>query len=189
MRVGIYARVSRESSSNDNQLLILREYCTKMGYDIYAEYVDIVSGGSSNRIEFNRMMVDASKRKYDMLLFYALDRFSRQGLRITIQHLQSLESYGVSYKSYSEQYIDSAGIFGDVIIALLATLAKQERIRLSERVHAGLARARQQGRIGGRPKLDDKTVDKIKIMKADGYSIVDISKKLKVSRSSVYQYL
>ncbi len=69
MKIGIYSRISRESSDNMNQLLILRDYCQKMDYDIYDEYVDIVSGGSPNRPEFNRMMADASKRKFDMLLF------------------------------------------------------------------------------------------------------------------------
>ncbi len=58
-------------------------------------------------------------------------------LRGKITHLQTLESYGINYKSYSEQYIDSSGIFKDVIISILATLAKQEKVRLSERVLAG----------------------------------------------------
>ncbi|HOP05627.1 MAG TPA: helix-turn-helix domain-containing protein, partial [Tenuifilaceae bacterium] len=77
----------------------------------------------------------------------------------------------------------------DVIIALLSTLAKQERIRISERVHAGLARARQQGRVGGRPSLDASKIDKIRQMKSDGSSIVSIANALQISRGSVYQYL
>lgn len=135
------------------------------------------------------MMSDASKRRFDLLLFYALDRFTREGTRKTIHYLQVLEDYGVAYKSYAEQYIDSSGIFKDVIIALLSTLAKQERVRISERVHAGLARARQQGRVGGRPTLDETKIEKIRNMKSAGNSIVDISKTLRISRGSVYQYL
>jgi len=100
-----------------------------------------------------------------------------------------LDDYNVMYKSFTEQYIDSSGIFKDVIIALLSTLAKQERIRISERVHAGLARARQQGRVGGRPTLGVVKIDKIKQMKSAGRSITDISKILKISRGSVYQYI
>jgi DNA invertase Pin-like site-specific DNA recombinase len=100
-----------------------------------------------------------------------------------------LDDYNVMYKSFTEQYIDSSGIFKDVIIALLSTLAKQERIRISERVHAGLARARQQGRVGGRPTLDVVKIDKIKQMKSAGRSITYISKILKISRGSVYQYI
>jgi DNA invertase Pin-like site-specific DNA recombinase len=189
MKVAIYSRVSKESSDNTNQLLILRDYCLKMNYEIYDEYVDIVSGGSPNRPEFNHMMQDASKRKFDMLLFFALDRLTREGTRATIKYLQMLEDYKVAYKSYSEQYIDSSGIFADVIVALLSTLAKQERLRISERVKAGLEKSRQQGRAGGRPTLDESKINKIKTLKAKGISIVAISKELKISRGSVYQYL
>lgn len=188
MKIGIYSRISKESSDNMNQLLILRDYCQKMDYKIYDEYVDVVSGGSTNRPEFNRMMEDASKRKFDMLLFFALDRLTREGTRKTIQYLQMLDDYGVSYKSYSEQYLDSSGIFKDVIISLLSTLAKQERIRIGERVKAGLARARQSNRIGGRPCLDENKINKIKQMRMAGKSITEISKTLRISRGSVYQY-
>src|SRR5690606_4598648 len=109
MKVAIYTRVSKETSDHTNQLLILRDYCNKMNYEIQDEYVDVISGGTANRPEFVRMMNDASKRKFDVLLFYALDRFTREGTRKTIHYLQILEDYGVSYKSYTEQYIDSTG--------------------------------------------------------------------------------
>jgi DNA invertase Pin-like site-specific DNA recombinase len=189
MKVAIYSRVSKESSDNTNQLIILRDYCHKMNYEVYDEYVDIVSGGSPNRPEFNHMMQDASKRKFELLLFFALDRLTREGTRKTIQYLQMLDEYGVAYKSFSEQFIDSSGIFKDVIIALLSTLAKQERIRISERVRIGLQKSRMKGRVGGRPTMDKSIVTKIKELKSTGKSIVAISKELKISRGSVYQYL
>ena len=91
MKVGIYSRVSKLTSDNTNQLIILRDYCQKMNDEIYDEYVDVVSGGSPNRPEFNRMMKDASKRKFDMLFFYALDRLTREGTRKTIHYLQILD--------------------------------------------------------------------------------------------------
>jgi DNA invertase Pin-like site-specific DNA recombinase len=160
-----------------------------MNYEIYDEYVDVVSGGSPNRPEFNRMMQDASKHKFSMLLFYALDRLTREGTRKTIHYLQMLDDYSVAYKSFTEQYIDSSGIFKDVIIALLSTLAKQERIRISERVKAGLEKSRQQGRVGGRPTLDKSIITKIKKRKAEGISIVAIGMELGVSRGSIYNYL
>lgn len=187
--VGIYARISKDSLDSTNQLIILRTYCKNMDYVIYFEYVDVISGASSNKPEFNRMMQDASKRKIDMVLFFALDRFTREGTRKTIHYLQLLDDYGVMYKSYSEQYIDSSGIFRDVIIALLSTLAQQERLRISERVKAGLEKSRQQGRVGGRPTLNDSTVMKIKELKNLGMSVLAISKEMKISRGSVYHYL
>ena len=173
----------------DNQRIILQEFCKKMDYEIVDIYEDIISGASPKRPEFNRMLSDASKHKFSLLLFYSLDRFSRSGTRDTIRYLQMLEDYNVMYKSFSEQYIDSSGIFKDMIIALLATLAKQERIRISERVHAGLTRARQQGRVGGRPSLDGSRIAQIKRMKLAGKTVTDISKILKISRGSVYLYL
>ena len=190
MRIGIYSRVSKETSDNTNQLLVLREYCQKMEYKIHDEYIDVISGGSNNKPEFNRMMEDASKRKFDMLLFFALDRLTREGTRKTIQYLQSLDDCGVSYKSYTEQYLDSSGIFKDVIICLLSSLALQERIRTGERVRAGLERSRRlYNRTGGRPKLDNSIVAKIRDLKAQGMSIMAISKQLNISRGSDYQYL
>jgi len=189
MKIAIYSRVSKETSDNTNQLIILREYCQKMEYIIFNEYVDVISGASPIRPEFNLMMKDASKRKFDLVLFFALDRLTREGTRKTIQYLQMLDDYGVAYKSYSEQYIDSSGIFKDVIIALLSTLAKQERVRISERVKAGLEKSRQQGRIGGRPTLDETKIKKIQKLKSSGMSIMAISKELMISRGTVYQYL
>ena len=178
MKVALYLRISRESSELDNQRLVLQDYCDKMHYEIVGIYADIISGASTKRPEFNRMLSDASKHKFSLLLFYSLDRFSRSGTRDTIRYLQMLDDYNVMYKSFTEQYIDSSGIFKDVIIALLSTLAKQERLRISERVHAGLARARQQGRIGGRPTLDKGIIEKIQQMQAQRKNVVDIAKTL-----------
>jgi DNA invertase Pin-like site-specific DNA recombinase len=189
MKIGIYSRISKESSDSTNQLILLHQYCNKMDYSIYDEYIDIMSGASPNRPEFNRMMLDASKRRFDMVLFFALDRFTREGTRKTIFYLQQLEDFGVAYKSYTEQYIDSSGIFKDVIIALLSTLAKQERVRISERVKAGLEKSRQQGRIGGRPSISKSTIMKIKKYKAEGMNICGIAQELRISRGTIYNYL
>jgi DNA invertase Pin-like site-specific DNA recombinase len=86
----------------------------------------------------------------DVLLFWALDRLTREGTLATLQYLERLTSYQVGYKSFTEPYLDSCGTFKDVVISLLATMAKQERIRMSERVNAGLALARRQGKRLGR---------------------------------------
>src|ERR1035438_5029754 len=82
-----------------------------------------------------------------------LDRFSREGVLPTLKHLELLTSYGVAWKSYTEQYFDSCGIFRDAVISIAATLAKQERLKISERTIAGLQRAKRQGRVGGRPRV------------------------------------
>lgn len=188
MKVGIYARISTTNKGQDadNQLLILREYCQRMGYQIQNEYVDEVSGGTSDRPQFKKLFQDASKRKFDMVLFWSLDRWSREGTRATIRYMEQLESYGVNFKSYTEQYIDSCGIFKDVIISLLSTLARQEKIRISERVKAGLARSTKKG---GRPKIDPELIEKIRVLKTDGLSNRKIAKRFKISHSTVGQYI
>lgn len=188
MKVGIYARISTTNKGQDadNQVLILREYCQRMGYQIYSEYVDEVSGGTSERPMFKKLFQDAAQRKFDLVLFWSLDRWSREGTRATIRYMEQLESYGVNFKSYSEQYIDSCGIFKDVIISLLSTLAKQEKIRISERVKAGLARSTKKS---GRPKIDPQLMEQIRILKAEGYSNRKIAAKFQISHSTVGLYV
>src|SRR5215471_1191812 len=93
------------------------------------------------------------------------------------EQFQRLFQYGVDYRSLTEQYLDSCGIFKDAVLSILATIAKQERIRLSERVHAGLAKARREGRVGGRPRL---VLNHAKLMQLEeeGYSIREIAEEM-----------
>ena len=188
MRTVIYARVSTTNKGQDadNQLEVLREYCKKMGYEVINEYMDEVSGGTSDRPAFKKLFADASKRKFDLVLFWSLDRWTREGTRATIKYMEQLESYGVGFKSYSEQYIDSCGIFKDVVISLLSTLAKQEKVRISERVRAGLARSKKKG---GRPQIDNSIVERIKSMKLEGLSNRLIGKTLNLSHVTVGSYV
>ena len=109
-----------------------------------------------------------------MLLFWSLDRLSREGTVETLNHLQRLTGYGVTYRSFTEQYLDSTGMFKEAVIGILAAVAKQERVRLSERTIAGLQRAKAQGRVGGRPKAEDaepKLAAKIGRLRAQGHSV------------------
>jgi DNA invertase Pin-like site-specific DNA recombinase len=101
------------------------------------------------------MFAAASRREFDVLLFWSLDRLSREGTVETLNQLQRLTGYGINYRSFTEQYLDSTGMFKEAVIGILAAVAKQERVRLSERAIAGLERAKAQGRIGGRPKAED----------------------------------
>lgn len=100
------------------------------------------SGSTNDRAEFQAMFRDASQRKFDVLLFWALGRLSREGVLETLQHLNQLTACGVGYRSFTEQYFDSCGVFKDAVIAIIATVAKQERLRISQRVRAGLVLAR-----------------------------------------------
>ena len=179
-QVAIYARVStRDRQETENQLRELRKFCEKQGWKIADEYVDHESGANANRPEFRRLFTDAHQRKFDMVLFWALDRFSREGVLKTLNYLSDLESSGVQFKSYMERYVDSSGIFKEAILAILATLAKQERLRLSERVKAGLARARADGKVIGRPQLPKATIHEIRSLYAAGLSKREVSRRVR----------
>jgi len=192
MNAALYARVSTKDKGQDvsNQLRQLREFCRKQGWEIVEEYVDRASGKHSDRERFQAMFAAASRRKFDLVLFWSLDRFSREGTVETLQHLQRLTSYGVAWRSFTEQYLDSTGIFKDAVIGILAAVAKQERVRLSERVHAGLERAKAQGRIGGRPRVRrerDKDAKRIRQMREEGQSYREIAEDLGRSTMDVYR--
>jgi DNA invertase Pin-like site-specific DNA recombinase len=159
IRCCLYARVSTRDKGQEveNQLRQLREFAALQGWTVYREYVDHETGKNDDRAEFQATFRDASQRKFDVLLFWALDRLSREGVLETLQHLNRLTSYGVGYRSFTEQYFDSCGIFKDAVIAIIATVAKQERVRISLRVRAGLEVARAKGKRIGRPPLTQLT--------------------------------
>ena len=131
------------------------------------------------------MFADASKRKFDLVLFWALDRFFREGVLDTLQHFNRLESYGVSYKSYTEPFFDSCGVFKDAVVAIMATLAKQERVKRAERTRAGLAVARAKGKVLGRPVTVTTSRDEIVRLRAQGQSLRAIGRSLGISVRSV----
>jgi DNA invertase Pin-like site-specific DNA recombinase len=190
MRIALYARVSKKTGTQDteNQLAQLREFAKTQGWTVVHEYVDRATGKHSDREQFQRMFKDASQRKFDLVLFWSLDRFSREGVLETLNHLQRLAAAGVGYRSFTEQYLDSCGIFKDAVLAILAVIAKQERVRLSERTIAGLEKARKQGRIGGRPPV---VVDRDRIARMDeeGHTLREIAEELGVSAASICRIL
>jgi len=189
-RAALYARVSTKGKGQDteNQLAQLRQFAAMQDWTVVHEYVDRATGKHSDRDQFQRVFQDASKRQFDIVLFWSLDRFSREGVRETLNHLERLTSYGVGWRSFTEQYLDSCGIFKDAVLAILAVIAKQERVRLSERTLAGLARARNQGRIGGRPRVvcDHGRVERLH---AAGLSLSAIAAKVGASKSSVHRMI
>ena len=186
MNIALYSRVSTRDKGQDveNQLRQLREFCAKQGWNVVSEYFDHASGKRSDREQFQAMFSAASRREFDCVLFWSLDRFSREGVYETLQHLQRLTSYGVGYRSFTEQYLDSCGLFRDAVISILATIAKQERVRLSERTVAGLQRARMQGRIGGRPRKECDR-DRLAELRRSGLSLAQIATQMGLSKTTV----
>jgi DNA invertase Pin-like site-specific DNA recombinase len=193
MKAAIYARVSTKDGRQDteNQLRQLRQFAGTQGWEIAHEYVDRASGKLGDRDQFQKMFGAASRREFDVLLFWSLDRLSREGTVETLNHLQRLTGYGANYRSYTEQYLDSTGIFKEAVIGILAAVAKQERVRLSERTIAGLERAKAQGRVGGRPRAEDdhKLVAKVRKLHKDGASLRTIAAEAEVAVNTVRKIL
>lgn len=191
MRCVIYSRVSTEEQSTDNQLRQLREYADRQSWNIIEEIQDVASGGKSveERQGLKKVFTMARQRKFDVLLFWSLDRFSREGSRKTLEYLTKLDDYRVKWHSYTEEYISSLGIFSDAIISLMACLAKQERIRISERTKAGLARVKAKGKILGRPTDVIADTEQIRELRRSGHSLSEISRITGVSKTRVHRLL
>jgi DNA invertase Pin-like site-specific DNA recombinase len=101
----------------------------------------------------------------------------------TLQHLNRLTTYGVGYRSFTEQYFDSCGVFKDALIAIIATVAKQERVRISQRVMAGLEVARARGTRLGRPRVVA-DVARIASLRAQGRSWSQISEEMGIGKGT-----
>ena len=190
LRAALYCRVSTRDKGQEtaNQLDQLRDFAAAQGWAIVHEYEDHDSGNNPDRTQFQAMMRDAMHRKFDFVVFWALDRFTREGALQTLQHLNTLSCYGVGFRSFTEAYLDSCGIFKDAVIAILGTIAKQERIRISERVRAGLNRAKVQGTRSGKPIGRPKVVfrqDEAKWLREQGMSWREIASRMGVSPTSI----
>lgn len=185
MRVGIYARVSRKDLNTDNQLNDLRAFAaTQPGWTIVTEYVEAVTGsGLKQRQQFDKMMLAASQRQFDLLLFWRLDRVSREGISKTLGYLEALKGWGVGWRSYQEPWLDTGNeLVTLIVLSVIAAMAKQERQTLIDRTNAGLRTARRNGKILGRPR---RTIDwrVVRARQAAGESVRSIARSMRCSHS------
>lgn len=183
MRIAIYARVSKDRQETENQLIQLRQFCSRQGWTIHEEFIDKETGAIASRDRFRDLFAAAARREFDLVLAWALDRFTREGVAETFQHIARLRGHGIEFVSFTEEHFRTTGPAGELMIAIAAWIAKQERIRISERVRAGLDRARLHGtRTGnaiGRPR---RVFDRAAVVKlrADGLSWPRIARQLGV---------
>lgn len=186
-RTALYARVSTKDRQDPrNQLQALEAYAQGAGMQIVATYVDRESGAAVHRPQFDLMLQDAANRRFDLLLFWSLDRLSRGGVKNTLDILQKLQHYGVKFRSLQQPEMDTTGPWADVIIAIFAALAQMERELLRERTKAGLERARTQGKRLGRPKAIANLSAMLELRMA-GKSYEQIAAQLKVSAATVHR--
>jgi DNA invertase Pin-like site-specific DNA recombinase len=125
------------------------------------------------------MFADAAQRKFDLVLVWALDRFTREGVGETFEYIKRLTSHGVQFVSYAEEHFRTTGPAGELMMAVAAWIAKQERNRISERVRAGLNRAKMQGTRSGNPVGRPKAIfdrDKVVELRGQGRSWREIAR-------------
>jgi DNA invertase Pin-like site-specific DNA recombinase len=122
-------------------------------------------------------------------VFWLLDRFSRKGALATLRYLKEFKDHGVHYKSFTEPYLDSLGPFGDVIVSMLATIAAQDLIKISENTKATLANKKVAGVQLGAPTKSAEAVEQVRRLKGEGASNQAIARALKLSLSTVAKYL
>lgn len=152
------------------QLLDLKEYVTKRGYETYDIYEDIVSGATTSRTQLDALMADAKKRKFDIVLVWKFDRFARS-LKMLVDSLALFQELGIDFISYKEN-IDTTTSMGRLIFHINSAYAEFEREVISERVKSGIQakRAKTSGLWGRRP-LEQLLQESIKEMIEAGTSI------------------
>lgn len=184
-RVGIYARVSTKDKGQDteNQMLQLRRYAKVRDWQA-VEFIDHESGKHSDRDAFKALFEAALKREIDIVLVWSLDRFTREGVWETFDHIRKLTSYGVQFESLTEAHFRTTGPAGELMLAIAAWIAKQERLRISERTKAGMERARAAGKHCGRP-LRVFNRARAKKLRAEGMSWRCLSRTLKLPISTL----
>ena len=188
-RVAIYARVSTTNHGQDANLQTreLHQFAEARGWQMADEYVDVgISGAKNSRPELNRLMADAHKRRFDVVVVWKFDRFARSVSHL-LRALETFQALGIEFVSLSEQ-LDTSTPTGKMVFTVLGAVAELERSLIAERVRAGLRNAKAKGKRLGRPRIvvDAVTMDRLR---SHGHSIREIAKELGCSRSLVHKTL
>ena len=185
MKVAIYARVSTNNGQDpEMQLRELREYCQRRGWEIIHEYVDVgISGTKEKRPQLDKLLADAHRRYFDVVVVWRFDRFARSVSHL-LRALENFRSLGIEFVSLSEQ-VDTSTPTGKMIFTVLGAVAELERSLIVERVRAGLRNARAKGKKLGRPRKVTNQ-DEIDRMRSQGASWRAIGRAIGVSHATAW---
>jgi len=186
-RAVIYARISTLRQDEGMQISDLRELAQRHKWEIVTEYVDRgVSGSKESRAELNKLMKDAKRRKFDVVMVWKFDRFARS-LKHLITALAEFDHLGIDFVSHQEA-VDTSTPAGKALFSMIAVMAEFERELIRERVLAGLENAKRKGiQLGRRETRFD--VNEAILMRREGKPWREIAKKLGVSKTVVYRRL
>ena len=184
MRAAIYARVSTDTQTTQNQLLELRDYCERRGWAVTKEYVDDgYTGSAASRPALDDLILDAKRGRFDLVVVWKLDRISRS-LRNLLLLLDDFQHAGISFASVSEG-IDLTTPGGRFFAHLLGALSEYEKQIIVQRVRLGLQRARKEGKRLGRPCA---AVSEADLAAVAHLSLREAAIRLKVSKSAVAKW-
>jgi DNA invertase Pin-like site-specific DNA recombinase len=185
-RAAMYLRVSTDGQTTENQRLALEAVAERRGWTVTATYQDAgISGakGRDKRPGFDAMLKDATRRRFDVLMFWSIDRLGRSTAMVATA-LMELEAAGVAIYADKEA-MDATTPHGKAMLQMAAVFAELERGLIRERVMAGLTRARAQGVTLGRPKVATATEDAIRTRLEGGEGILKVAKALGVGTGTV----
>lgn len=188
MKVALYARVSTMNGGQDPELQLreLREHCRVRGWKIVGEFVDKISGTRVSRPNLDKLMADARRHKFDVVLVWKFDRFARS-IKHLIDALEEFKSLGIEFVSLTEG-IDTSTPMGKMVFTVLGAVAELEKCLIVERINAGLRNAKSKGVTLGRPRSKVETAVILARIEA-GESQRDIAKSLGVSPALVNKRL
>jgi DNA invertase Pin-like site-specific DNA recombinase len=185
-RVAIYARVSTNGQSVNNQLRELRQVAKRQGWKVVAEFMDRgVSGakGRAQRPQFDKLCQAATRREIDLIMSWSVDRLGRS-LQHLVTFLGEIHAKGVDLYLH-QQGVDTSTPAGKALFQMCGVFAEFERSMIRERVKAGLARARAQGKKLGRPRVAASIERKVRTHRTKGMGIKAIARKLGIGTGTV----
>ena len=188
-RVALYARVSTDKQTCENQLNELRSIAERMQYIIVDEFIDEgISGATSSRPALDALMKSATQRRFDMVICWSIDRLGRS-LQNLIEILNELQSLKVDL-FFMQQGLDTSTSAGRMMFSIFGALAEFERNLIRERVIAGQNRAKAKGVKMGRPsKMNDGLKSAIQLLRQKGMGIKQIAKECGVGIGTVYSVI
>jgi DNA invertase Pin-like site-specific DNA recombinase len=190
-RIAIYARVSTDKQTVDNQLIELRSLCERLGYTTVQEYADNgISGakGRNDRPALDALMKAATQRKFDMVMCWSIDRLGRS-LQNLVEILNELQALGIDL-FFQQQGMDTSTPSGRMIFSVFGAIGEFERNLIRERVLAGQQRAKANGVKLGRPsKMNDGMRSAVKLLREKGMGIKQIARELQIGVGTVYSVI
>ena len=190
-KVAIYTRVSTLDQTIDNQLIELRDHCSKMGWEIVKEYADEGLSGTLSRDKrpaLNSLIKDAYRKRFDSVVCWDISRIGRS-MKELILFLSDMKDRGIGICSVRQGF-DTSTSMGEIMFQFVGILSSWEREMIRERTLAGLERAKREGKTLGRRKVTNDTMTaKIIELRNERKSIRQIASEVGISRGTVNNVL